>query len=473
MTWVITGGHAFDRGNVPARFDRRTMEHPLPSSSHKSRSRWQVIVAGAAVVLVIALLVLLGRSLPPSTVVIATDLESGTYSQIAQRYQQIFARHGVRLEVLATNGSVENVTHLRDARGGVSVAFVQSGVTSTAEAPELVSLGTLFYEPFWLFSRIPRPDQPSRLGEGYRLSFGIPGSGTYKLGRELAAAVGMDLGRAQMRDLDAAQAGAALIRGELDMIGMMLPLEAPIVHELFVDESVQAFDWPRADAHVALRPYLSKLVLPRGVVDLPHDRPVKDLTLVATKASLVVCRDLHPAIQYLLLEAASEVHGAPGVFNKAGEFPAAEPIDLPLSPFAQEYYRSGLPFLQRHLPFWLAALASPLLVLLPVLGLLYPLFRLAPELYKWFVHRGIFRLYRELKFLEAEFEARASDTIIEALSERLDRLEARADHLRVPIAYTHMLYTLKHHISLVRQRLRDNALGHDPRGAVTQKGSAS
>ncbi len=401
---------------------------------------------------------------------IATDLEGGIYSQIAQRYQQIFARHGVRLELLATNGSVENVKHLRDPRGGVSVAFVQSGVTSTAEAPELVSLGTLFYEPFWLFSRIPRPDQPRRFGEGQRMSLGIPGSGTYKHGRELAAAVGMDLSRAQMRDLDAVQAGEALMRGEVDVIGIMLPLEAPIVHQLFVDESIQAFDWLRADAHVALRPYLSKLVLPRGVADLPRDRPAKDLTLVATKTSLVVRRDLHPAIQYLLLDAASEVHGAPGVFNKAGQFPAAEPIDLPLSTFAHEYYRSGQPFLQRHLPFWLAAYTSPLLmVLIPVVGLLYPLLRLAPALYSWIVHRGIFRLYSELKFLEAELEVGVSDTTAGALSERLDRLEERADHLRVPIAHMHMLYTLKHHISLVRQRLRDKEPGHDPRSASGRK----
>ena len=449
------------------------MKDPSPSSSQPNRSRWQTIVVGAGLILFIVLGVLVSRSLPPSTVVIATDLEHGIHSQIAQRYQQIFARHGVRLELLATNGSVENVKHLRDPRSGVSVAFVQSGVTSAAEAPELVSLGTLFYEPFWLFSRIPRSDQPRRLGEGHRMSFGLPGSGTYKHGRELAAAVGMDLSRAQMRDLDAVQAGEALMRGEVDLIGIMLPLEAPIVHELFVDESIQAFDWTRADAHVALRPYLSKLVLPRGVADLPRDRPAKDLTLVATKTSLVVRSDLHPAIQYLLLDAASEVHGGPGVFNKAGQFPAAEPIDLPLSTFAHEYYRSGQPFLQRHLPFWLAALTTPLLmVLIPVVGVLYPLFRLVPELYKWYVHRGIFRLYSELKFLEAELEVGVSDTTAGALSERLERLEARADHLRVPTGYMYMLYTLKHHISLVRQRLRDREPGHNPRSAVTPKGIA-
>ena len=444
------------------------MKDPAPSSSRSILTRWQTIAA-AGIVLAIVFALLLNRALPPSTVVIATDLEGGIYNKFALRYQEIFARHGVRLELLATNGSVENVRQLRDPRTGVSVALVQGGVTSTAEAPELVSLGTLFYEPFWLFSRAPRPDQPGRLGEGLRLSLGIPGSGTYKHARELAAAVGIDLSRAQVRDLDAVQAGEALMRAEVDMIGIMLPLESPIVHQLFLDESIQAFDWLRADAHVALRPYLSKLVLPRGVADLPRDRPAKDLTLVATKTSLVVRRDLHTAIQYLLLEAASEVHGAPGVFNKAGEFPAAEPIDLPLSMSAQEYYRSGQPFLHRYLPFWLAALASPLLVLIPVVAVLYPLFRLVPELYRGIVERRIFLLYSDLKFLEMEWENSASDTIAGALSERLDRLEERADHLHMPRAYTHMLYTLKHHISLVRQRLRETKPVREPRSPGTHK----
>jgi TRAP-type uncharacterized transport system substrate-binding protein len=427
------------------------------------------MAVGAGIALVVAVAMLLYRSLPPGTVVIATDLKGGMYSQIAQRYQEIFDRHGVRLELLATHGSVENVGHLRDPHTGVSVALVQGGVTSTVEAPELVSLGTLFYEPFWLFSRGPQTDQPRRVGEGLRMSLGIPGSGTYKHARELAAAVGMDLSRALVRDLDAVQAGEALMKAEVDLIAMMLPLEAPIVHQLFVDESIHPYEWLRADAHVALRPYLSKLVVPRGVADLPRDRPAKDLTLVATKTSLVVRKDLHPAIQYLLLEAASEVHGAPGVFSKAGQFPAAEPIDLPLSTSAREYYRSGQPFLQRLLPFWLAALASPLMIVVPVIGLLYPLFRLIPALLQWVVHNRIFRVYNELKFLEAELEVSFTDKTAGALSERLDGLEERANHLSVPKAYMHMLYTLKHHISLVRQRLRDKGFGHEVRSPLVHK----
>lgn len=427
-----------------------------PDSS-RSGFPWRWPLAAAAGILLIVALALTG-TLPPGTVLMATDAEGGAYRQVAERYRQIFARHGVRLELVATNGSVENVARLRDPRGGVSIALVQGGVTSQAEAPELVSLGTLFHEPFWMFSRGDVRDKSGRLRlrEGLRTSLGLPGSGTYKHARDLAAAIGFDLGRARVRDLDAVGAGEAMMRGELDLIGMMLPWGAPILYKLFLDESLQPMDFPRADAHVALRPYLSKLVLPRGVADLPHDRPSEDLKLIATKTSLVVRNDLHPAIQYLLLDAASEVHGAPGVFNKAGEFPAAEPLDLPLSEFAREYYRSGKPFLQRYLPFWPAALVTPLLlVLIPLVGILYPLFGLGPAVYKWFIFRRIFRLYRELKMLEAELELGASDTTVHAFSERLDRLEERADHLYVPTAFTDVLYTFKDHISLVRQRIRE------------------
>ena len=436
-----------------------------PSSlASRPNLTWRLLAVSVSIVLVFALVLTLANSLPPGTVRMATGAEGSIERQVAERYRQILARQGVRVDLVATRGSVENVTRLRAPRGGVDVAFVQGGVTSAEDAPELVSLGTLFYEPFWLFSRgaVRDPTARLRLREGLRTSFGLPGSGTYKHARELAAAIGFDLGKARVRDLDALEGGEALMKGELDLIGMMLPWGAPILHKLFLDESLQPMDFPRADAHVALRPYLSKLVLPRGVADLPHDRPSTDLKLIGTKTSLVVRGDLHPAVQYLLLEAASEVHGGPGVFNRAGEFPAAEPVDLPLSEPAREYYRGGKPFLQRYLPFWLAAVMTPLLlVLIPLIGVVYPLFGMGPAVYRWIVYRRIFRLYRELKVMEAELEFDTSAAAVHAFSERLDRLEERADHVPVPTAFTDVLYTLKDHISLVRQRLRErqNARG--------------
>jgi hypothetical protein len=354
----------------------------------------------------------------------------------------------------ATNGSVENVERLRNSKNGVSVAFVQGGTTSAAEAPELVSLGTLFYEPFWVFSRVPPQNRPGgRTRAGMRVSFGPASSGTNKIAHELAVAMGVDLDGTEVLELGPVEAGEQLMKGDLDLITIVAAWDAPIVRRLLLDHSVQLRDWPRADAHVALRPYLSKLVLPRGVADLASDRPPEDVRLLAGKASLIVRDDLHPALQHLLLATASEIHGGPGVFNRAGEFPAAEPVDLPLSEPARDYYHGGRPFLQRYLPFWLAALASrTLLVLIPIVGLLYPLFRLLPAAWGWGMQYRIYRLYGELKVLEMEFDA-GSGGPPHALDERLRLLEYRADRMRVPLRFAPLLYNLKMHIDLVRERV--------------------
>ncbi|UCD69650.1 MAG: C4-dicarboxylate ABC transporter substrate-binding protein, partial [Betaproteobacteria bacterium] len=245
--------------------------------------------------------------------------------------------------------------------------------------------------------------------------------------------------------------------GDLDFVGMSQPWDAEIVQRLLRDPRIETISWSRADAHVALRPFLTKKILPRGVADLANDLPRGDVTLVASKASLIVRDDLHPALQHLFLQAASEIHSSPGVFNKAGEFPAAEPVDLPLSDIARDYYRSGQPFLQRYLPFWLAAFTGRLLVLLiPIIGIAYPLFRLLPSLYGWSMRRRILRLYGELKFIEADLETHRSADPAAAV-ERLDRLEKRANRMRVPVAFTQMLYTLKQHISLVRGEIANSA----------------
>ena len=186
------------------------------------------------------------------------------------------------------------------------------------------------------------------------------------------------------------------------------------------------------------------------------DRPPTDITLVAPKASLIVRRDLHPAIQYLLLDAADEIHAAPGIFQKPGQFPAREEEDLPLSKEAIRYFKSGDPFLHRYLPFWLAIIAGRILVLLiPVIGIAYPLLRTAPALYGWSMRRRIFSLYGELRLIEIEFETKGNRATDDMLG-RLDRLEQRADHLRVPQAFATLLYTLRLHIDMVRNRLKES-----------------
>src|SRR5262249_2704356 len=153
-------------------------------------------------------------------------------------------------------------------------------------------------------------------------------------------------------------------------------------------------------------PFLTKVVVPRGVTDIAKDRPSTDVILIATKASLVVRKDLHPAIQYLLLNAAAKIHSGPSIFNRANAFPAAEAIDIPLSDEAQRFYKSGLPFLPVFFRFWLGAFFGNFFFLLfPILGFLYPMVRFLPRLYDWRMRSKVLRMYGELRFLEDELRS--------------------------------------------------------------------
>jgi hypothetical protein len=340
------------------------------------------------------------------------------------------------------------------------VGFAQTGSTTPEESPTLASLGTVFYEPLWLFYHGLDASKGFGALRGRRLSIGPEGSGTRALALKLLALADINAGTAELLPLLPEQALDALSRGEIDAAAILSSWESPVVRQLMTAPGVTLASFPRADAVLALNPYLSKLVLPAGAADLARNLPPVDVVLVSSKASLVVRRDLHPAIQYLLLEAASEIHSRPGIFHKAGEFPAPEAIDLPLSQEARQFDKSGRPFLQRYLPFWLAVLAERLLLLLlPLVAIVYPLLRSLPEAYDTLVRHRIATLYGELKLVEVEVENRSAEEGIADLLARLDALEHRAGHLRVSTLYAALLYTMKHHIVLVRERLEKRAQG--------------
>jgi TRAP-type uncharacterized transport system substrate-binding protein len=410
-----------------------------------------VTLTAAAIWLAFALL----RPTPPRTVAMATDPEGSLNAELAKRYQQLLARDGIDLKLAPSAGAVESVARLRDPKSDISIAIIPSGVTNQRQSPELVTLGTLFYEPLWVFSR-GRPLQKHERLRGLRISIGPEGSGSHALSIEFLARVGIiDRKSATLLSLTPSESAQKMILGEIDVAVLLDAWESPVVHELLTTQDVNLESLSRADAFVALYPYLTKLVLPAGVDDLAENRPPTDVLLLASKASLVVRNDLHPAIQYLLLNAATQIHSPPGLFHTAGQFPAPESVDLPLNTQARQFYKTGSPFLQRHLPFWLAVLVQQLLVLLiPLLAVLYPLLRFAPAIYGWAERRRVYRLYSELKRLEDELVSAVPASSCRDFVERLTQLENRASRLSVPASIQPLLYDLRWHIEIVRQQVQ-------------------
>ena len=170
---------------------------------------------------------------------------------------------------------------------------------------------------------------------------------------------------------------------------------------------------------------------------------------------LIARSSLHPALSDLLLEAAREVHGTPGLFRKRGEFPAPQEHEFRISPDASRYYASGKSFLYRNFPFWIASLiARVLAVIVPVALLLIPALKVVPTIYRWRVESRINRWYRALLELERDASKPSADVERrEELLRHLDHIEHAVNKIIVPAAFGNLFYGLREHISFVREKL--------------------
>jgi TRAP-type uncharacterized transport system substrate-binding protein len=410
---------------------------------------WRYLAMVGIGVILLAAGVYVVETLPPRKIVMATGAQGGAYYELGIRYREILAQAGVELQLVTTAGAIDNLTRLRDTRSRVDVGFIQGGTTTQKESPGVESLGTLFYEPLWFFTRISGSRTEGLSGR--RLSIGPEGSGTRDLVLQLLERNKIV---AELFGFTPDVAAEKLIAGDIDVVFIVATWGSPVVQRLITAQGIELRSFPRADAYIQLLPFLNKVVLQEGVGDLATNRPPSDVVLVAPKASLAVRADLHPAIQYLLLNAAVEIHSGPGLFRRAGQFPAAESIDIPLSDAAQRFYKSGQPFLHNYLPFWLAELlARVLVVFVPLALLLYPFFKLLPRAYDWIMRSKIMPLYDELRSIEREMEVQAPGQKVDAIVARLDQLDQRANRLRLPTTYASAVYTLRSYIDLVRQRL--------------------
>jgi TRAP transporter TAXI family solute receptor len=407
-----------------------------------------VVVVGAAFMIAYRFV----RPAPPNHFVISTGNESGAYHLFAQRYKELLAHEKINVELRTSSGSVENLKRLTEPEGGYDVALIQSGITTVdEEEPPARSLGALYYEPLWVFYR--SPVELTRLTQlaGKRIAAGPEGSGTRVLATNMLKATGADKPALKLMPLGGMAAADALIAGQIDSALFVAAPDAPIVQRLLKAPDVRLMNMAHADALAQRYGYLSAVTLLRGTVDLAADIPPANVKMVAVTAHLVARDDFHPALVSVLLQAATKVHNGAGVFHKAGEFPAARPGDFPISEDAARYFKSGPPFLQRYMPFWVANLIERLLVLLvPLIAVLIPMMRIMPALYDWRIKRRIFRWYRELK----EFEVSASEAGDPArLLARLDEIEKGVAQTKVPLTYWDYIYTLRGHIDLVRAHI--------------------
>ena len=349
---------------------------------------WPLLFVTAILAILLAAAGFIAATLPPRTIVMATGPAGGANYELGARYREVLARSGVELKLVPTAGSLQNLRLLRDPKSGVSVALVQGGAAS-GEMSGVESLGTVGYEPLWLFHRGEIGGTVRGLA-GRRVSIGPEGSGARAFALDVLKRTKTEGAIGELLDYSPQVAAEKLIAGDIDAAFIVTGWDSPAVQSLINAKGVELASFPRADAMVALYPFLTKLTLPRGIFDIADDRPAADVVLLGSKSILAVRANLHSALQYLLLTAATEIHSQSGVFQNAMHFPIAESVDLPLSAEAERFQKSGRPFLQEQLPFWLAVLVGrALVVLVPLAAVAYPIFRFLPMMYGWMMRSRI------------------------------------------------------------------------------------
>lgn len=403
------------------------------------------------------------HSAPPDTIIITSGPEGSIFQTNAIKYASILARNGVKLKILPSQGSQENLLRLNDPAFRVDVGFIQSGMTNGITVSNLVSLGSISYQPLLIFYRSATPVELLSQLTGKRLAVGQLGSGTRSLAMTLLQTNGVG-GATVMLDLPPAEASKALLDGNADAVFLMGDsASVSIMRKLLRAPGIQIYSFKQAVAYSRRLTYLNVLSFPMGSIDLGSNIPPQDTSLIGPTVELIARSTLHPAMSDLLLEAAREIHGRATILQRRGEFPAPLEHDFPISEDAARFYKSGKSFLYRYLPFSLASLVNRIvMVFVPMIVVLVPGLRTIPKIYRWRIRSQICRWYRTLLALERELPTQTTPGRREDMLKRLDHIERTVHNMKVPASFADQFYNLRGHINFVRTRLEEHSNSTEP-----------
>jgi TRAP transporter TAXI family solute receptor len=419
--------------------------------------RRRLLILGA-VLLLAALGWALATVLKPAmqhTLVITTGADKGIYRGFADRYAPILKRDGITLDIRSSSGSIENYQRLKNPDSEYEVGFIQSGTTSPKETDRLQTIAAVSYEPIWVFYRGDATiDRLTQLRDK-KIAIGVPGSGLLNVSLVLLADSGITGDSTTLLQLDAVKAYQGLENGQLDAAFFIGRPDASMQQTL-LNSDLKLMSFAQADALVQKFPSLSKVIFSRASTSIVNDLPQADVTLLAATALLVSKDTLYPALAYLLLEAAKTVHGGEDYFTPLGAFPNLNTEEFPVSDESTRYFKSGRPFLQRYLPFWLASLIERrLLILLPFMALLLGLLQALPRMVEARIRNRLVVWYREIKSLEDEIWRSKQPTHdqIAKWRDEIENIDAHASQIRIPHRYFQDVYALKQAIGVVRDRI--------------------
>ncbi len=438
----------------PAAMALRKPRFKRPKFERAAWREWLIVIAPAVLLIAAAFVVTsyFVKPAPPKSLVFSAGADGGAYYRYAQEYKKILARDGITLDIKPSAGSLQNLTRMRGATPEASAGFVQGGTTLPEDSNSLLSLGRMFYELVWVFHRLP--DNTSQMSQlrGKRIAVGPAGSGTNQLVVQLLKLSEITADNSTLVEVATKAGLEKLDAGEVDAIFIVSGPEAEILQQPLRAKGIKLMSLSQADAYAMRFSYLSRITLHQGVVNLHENIPPQSVQMIGAGAMVAVRDDLHPALQFALTQAAAEVHKRSSIIHLENHFPQSQGAELPMSAVAERFHKSGPPFFQRYLPFWLAVLMDRLIVLLiPVVTILIPIVKFAPMIYGWRIRMRLWHWYDELKKLEVTM-AEHPEERDKHLAE-IERIDDAVTSIPLPLEYSEQQYNLRSHIEYVQRRL--------------------
>jgi TRAP transporter TAXI family solute receptor len=420
------------------------------------RTHRRLLAWGSVVILT---LVLVGLSRlwleppPPSRIVLATGQPGGTYDSLGREYASQLRRQGLRVEIVQTNGSVDNLERL--IQGKVDLAFAQGGTSSLVSDPQgvLRGLAAVYLEPLWVFYRGRLRGELLSALAGRRIAIGPDRSGTEAVSRAILRENGIDASTAHLVNLATGEARARLEAGKLDALFLVGSYQDPAVQALLHRKDIRLLDFGRDMAYARRFPYLTPVKLYEGLIDVQANIPSREYTLLAPPAMLVCREGLHPQVVEHVLRIAQRVHAPGSLMDPPRRFPTLDLMDLPVHETAETFFAAGESFLSRTLPYWTVRWLFLLrLFVLPVIILWLPLVRLLPLIYRWRANRLLRRFYSRLQEIEVRLRQAERATEVRDGLTALDRLRGEVDLLsrQIPAGRQPGAFEWRVHASLVR-----------------------
>lgn len=392
------------------------------------------------------------KSAPPKQITISAGPEGSIFHGIAVKYQKALQKNGIKVNILPSSGSVENLQRIYHRETKVDLALVQSGSEEEGKKyRRLVSLGGISHQPLFFFYRGKKIERMVEM-KGKTIAIGAEGSGARKLSLRILKLNGIKEGP-ELLTMDGDKISEALLQKKIDGAFLMgEDASVSVLRKLLHSDDIHLMNFKNANAYARKIDILHVMELPEGVLNFEKNIPSQKITLMGPMVELIATKNLHPALSDMILDAAMDIHGTASIFRKRGEFPAPAENKIKLSDDAERFYKSGKSFLYRYLPFWMASLLNRILIsFLPMLIILIPAVRSIPAIFRWMWQVRLRRRYRALLKLEERFMNENDPEKIKELFQSFELIEEDVKKMRVKAIFADQFYRLRAHIDYVRR----------------------